>query len=88
MKASKVRIASLMTTKGELIKKTWTDVSFIRLRLVKITNGDIENRKWVSSMLYTMVSPSGTVVTKKDLRRSKISRTLPAQIMPSNNDSA
>jgi hypothetical protein len=29
-----------------------------------------------------------TVVTKKDLRRSKISRTLPAQIMPSNNDSA
>jgi hypothetical protein len=51
-------------------------------------NGDIENRKWVSSMLYTMVSPSGTVVTKKDLRRSKISRTLPAQIMPSNNDSA
>jgi hypothetical protein len=35
MKASKVRIASLMTTKGELIKKTWTDVSFIRLRLVK-----------------------------------------------------
>jgi hypothetical protein len=29
MKASKVRIASLMTTKGELIKKTWTDVSFL-----------------------------------------------------------
>jgi hypothetical protein len=64
-----------MTTKGELIKKTWTDVSFYKAKVgEKITNGDIENRKWVSSMLYTMVSPSGTVVTKKDLRRSKISR--------------
>jgi hypothetical protein len=38
-------------------------------------------------LIYVVVSPSGTVVTKKDLRRSKISRTL-AQIMPSNNDSA
>jgi hypothetical protein len=34
MKAVRLEL-SLMTTKGELIKKTWTDVSFIRLRLVK-----------------------------------------------------
>lgn len=87
MKASKIKIASLMNTKGEINKTQWDDISFYKADVGdKVTNGQLEKDKWTAAKLYTMVSLSGTVVTKKDLRRFKISKKLPAQIMPSYND--